>query len=71
MNEKCKWNFRNDPMIEDKLHSKFVVSENDLYGDCGDCVHVKHPETKEEWRFYYTVEENGEKVLDHEGVIQL
>ena len=65
-----KYDFRNNPTIEDEYHSKFVVSQKDLYDDCGDCVHVKHPETKEEWRFYYEVE-NDIRVLDSYGVIQL
>lgn len=65
------WDLRNKPMIEDKFHDKFVVTENDLCEDCGDCVHVENPQTKEKWRFYYKIDDKGNKIVDGHGVIQL
>ena len=64
-----KYNFINKPKIIDKFHKEFIVTEKDLYNDVGDCVHVKHPNSKEEFRFYYEIK-NGVKVLDGKGIIQ-
>ena len=65
-----KYDFRNKPKIVDKFYKEFIVTESDLYEDAGDCVHVKHPYSGLEFRFYYEIEGNL-KVLDSGGVVQL